>query len=133
MNVYITVPTTPKPSTFQPTAMPTFANIPGYDLSKTFDTVGQFFYQVSSSQQLLVDACGASGGNGYLTTNVGGTGGCIQAVIEVTQGEYLTINVGGAGQNEFGNGVAKGGYSGGGTSNTKNINSYITTYRICIY
>ena len=114
--VYLLVPTrlvTYHPTTSSPTAMPTLT--PGYDLSITFDTVGTHTYPVkSTATELLVEACGASGGS--VTSFVGGKGGCIQTVIDVTPSETLTIHVGGTGDNGMAYMKANGGINGGGVN-----------------
>lgn len=63
--------------------------------------------------EVRVTACGASGGGDV-------AGGCIQALINVSQGMLLLIDVGGSGSMN-----TIGGYNGGGDGGTYNLNGVI--------
>ena len=57
---------------------------------------------------LLTEVCGASGGASYPSDTLGGYGGCISCVINVSQYKTLYIFLGGSG------GTPQGGWNGGG-------------------
>jgi hypothetical protein len=63
---------------------------------------------------ITVDMAGGSGGN--IGEAIGGKGGRVQCVVQVTPGETLRVNVGGAGlDGDNKSGIIKGGFNGGGT------------------
>jgi hypothetical protein len=83
-------------------------------VTETFTFTGgpQEFVVPAGVSQVVVEACGAQGGDGN-PAGTGGLGGCVTATVAVEAGETLVVVVGGIGGNGSGGGGA-GGFNGGG-------------------
>ena len=115
---YLLVAPSSKPSikpTSAPSSIPTpFPSLVGYTYDVSYNTSGTYTFLVPIGvTSMLVNMCGASGGNGY-NVDVGGLGGCISSTIDVQGPLTLTINVGGAGGNSASSCPVPGGFNGGG-------------------
>jgi PKD repeat protein len=84
--------------------------------SASFTNAGNFTWTVPAGvTQITVDVIGGEGGN-QVNGGIPGTGGRVQALVNVTPGEVLNLNVGGRGSNGTSSwSFFSGGFNGGGS------------------